>query len=368
MQRSNYIFLIGDFDFSDFCSGPQKVSKNLFSALSDKFNVLAFTYFQDGKKYGYLKKFFGIDSLLNNAFISGVFPILKNIFHYRPKVVHITGFRRFTVVALFLKRILKYKLFYTVNGIVRYENKFFRKESKFRMFENKIFEKLIFRYSDDIFYLSDDSLKMIKYYFPEIKADFHLVENGIEKEFFNAAEVISNCDMPLRICFSSDVNKPEKGFDFLAEAIDKINFPVVFTVFSDDDISRKFKSNIKVIKYNIQSTHEYISALRETDIFITASYYDNFNLSLVEAMALGKVPVATKQTGASRFISDGINGFTYNYGDSDALINILTALNYDRNQIEYISANAIKIYDVLSWNEVIKKYINVYNKYLAPNG
>ena len=85
-------------------------------------------------------------------------------------------------------------------------------------------------------------------------------------------------------------------------------------------------------------------------------------------MALGKVPVATKQTGASRFISDGINGFTYNYGDSDSLINILTALNYDRNQIEYISANAIKIYDVLSWNEVIKKYINVYNKYLAPNG
>lgn len=367
MEKSEHIFLIGDFDFSDFCSGPQKVSINLFSALSDKFNVLAFTYYQDGKKYGYFKKFFGIEEPVHNAFISGIFPILKNIIRYRPKVIHITGFRRFTIVALFLKHFLKYKLFYTVNGIVRYENKFFRKESKFSMFENKIFERLIFRFSDNIFYLSDDCLTMIKYYFPQTKADFHLVENGVEKYFHSAAKVFSNSDTPLKICFSSNVNKPEKGFDFFAEAINKINFPVSLFVFSDNDISHQFNSNIKVIKYNLKSTGEYISVLNEVDIFITASYYDNFNLSLVEAMSLGKIPIATRQTGASRFIREGINGFTYDYGDSKKLIDILSILNNDRSKCEDISKNAIKIYDTLSWNNVIKKYCYVYNKYLSPD-
>ncbi len=367
MQKNDYIFLIGDFDFSDFCSGPQKVSKNLFFELSKKYNVRAFTYYQDGSKYSYFQKLFKIEKLVPNAFISGIFPILYNIIRYKPKIIHITGFRRFTILALLFKRFLNYKIFYTVNGIVRFENKFFRKESKFSMFENKIFEKCIFIKADEIFYLSDDSLQMIKYFFKCPKANYHMIDNGIEKEFYVNRKLTENFNEPLNICFSANVNKKEKGFDFFADCINKLQFPVTLIVFSDDEIVRKFSGNVKIIKYNLKSTIDYIKAAEEADIIISASHYENFNLSLAEMMALGKVPVVSKQTGASRFITDGVNGYTYNYGDSVSFLKILNELNSDRKKLKFISSNAVKIYDTLSWDKVITKYEKVYDKYLAEH-
>jgi len=367
LQKNDYIFLIGDFDFSDFCSGPQKVSKNLFFELSRKYNVRAYTYYQDGSKYSYFQKLFKIEAIASGAFIAGIFPILINIIRFKPKIIHITGFRRFTILALLLKRFLNYKLFYTVNGIVRLENKYFRKESKFSMFENKIFEKLIFNKADDIFYLSDDSLQMIKYYFKSPNASYHLIENGIEKEFYDHRKTADNLNEPLRICFSANVNKKEKGFDFFADCMGKLQFPITLIVFSDDEIEKKFNDNVKIVKYNLKNTTEYIKAAEEADIIISSSNYENFNLSLVEMMAMGKVPVVTKQTGASRFITDGVNGFTFNYGDSVSLIKILNDLNQNRDKLKLISEYAMKIYDTLSWEKVITKYENVYDKYLIPD-
>lgn len=367
MQKNDYIFLIGDFDFSDFCSGPQKVSKNLFFEFSRKYNVRAYTYYQDGSKYSYFQKFFKIEAIAHGAFIAGIFPILINIIRFKPKIIHITGFRRFTILALLFKRIFNYKLFYTVNGIVRLENKYFRKESKFSMFENKIFEKLIFNKTDDIFYLSDDSLQMIKYYFKSPNESYHLIENGIEKEFHDSRKTFDNLNEPLRICFSANTGRPEKGFGFLVECINKLNFPVILTVFSNDNTNNYFSDSVKVIKYNLKNKLEYINAGDKIDVFVSASYYEPFNLSLVEMMTLGKVPVVTKQTGASRFITDGVNGFTFNYGDSVSLIKILNDLNQNRDKLKSISGNAMNIYDTLSWEKVITKYENVYDKYLMPD-
>lgn len=361
------IFLVGDFDFSDFLSGPQKVSKSIFFQLSKKYNVHAFTYYQDGSKYNYFYKLFKIEELVPGAYFTGIFPLIKNIFHFKPRIIHITGFGRFVIIICLLKNILNYKIFYTVNGIVIYENKFFRKESKFSMWKNKIVEKLIYKKADEIFYLSDNILETVNYYFKDKNATFHLCANGIEEIFHNNAKIVKNLSEPLRIGFSSNVRKKEKGFEFLLESLNKLSFPITLIVFSFDEINLPINSNIKIIRYELQNTKNYISKSTDIDIFITASYYDNFNLSMVEMMAMGKIPVVTRQTGASRYIKDNFNGFTYEYGNSTKLINILNHLNNNRNLLESLSINAMKIYDILNWEKVIKSYQNIYNKYLSSN-
>jgi glycosyltransferase involved in cell wall biosynthesis len=105
--------------------------------------------------------------------------------------------------------------------------------------------------------------------------------------------------------------------------------------------------------------------LRDKDIFISTSSNDSFNISSVEAMAAGAIPILTKETGSSRFIKQGVNGFVFGYGDTDSFVNAINLLNGDRIILQNMMKECPKIYDELSWKNISDLYESNYKNILA---
>ena len=112
---------------------------------------------------------------------------------------------------------------------------------------------------------------------------------------------------------------------------------------------------------NKLNASDLVNHYKDADIFLSLNKYDTFSISTVEAMASGLVPVVTEDTGMSRYIEEGTNGFTVKYGDADSLLNILNKLNNERVLIEKISNKAHGIYEILSWQNVYDTYRIIYS-------
>lgn len=87
--------------------------------------------------------------------------------------------------------------------------------------------------------------------------------------------------------------------------------------------------------------------IERAEFVVLPSLWENFPYTCLEGMALGKVVIATRGSGFSEIIDDGINGFLCNPDDSNALRDqILDCLN--RNDIGMIgdkAAEKVKVFD-----------------------
>jgi len=66
--------------------------------------------------------------------------------------------------------------------------------------------------------------------------------------------------------------------------------------------------------------------LAASDIFAVTSTNEGLPNALLEAMYLGNAPISTRAGGADEAIDDGVNGYMLDYGDEDALSNLLQSL------------------------------------------
>jgi glycosyltransferase involved in cell wall biosynthesis len=71
------------------------------------------------------------------------------------------------------------------------------------------------------------------------------------------------------------------------------------------------------------------TVLHGADCKVLASEREGFPISIIEAMACGVVPIRTPVDGAYEQIEDGVNGFLFPLGDSEALSNRLRDLLQD---------------------------------------
>jgi glycosyltransferase involved in cell wall biosynthesis len=100
---------------------------------------------------------------------------------------------------------------------------------------------------------------------------------------------------------------------------------------------------------------------KDKDIFLSLNKYDTFSIAAAEAMASGLIPVVTKQTGISRYVEDGFNGFTVEYGYLAEFKDIITKiLLLNQGDRENIRQNTIKISESLSWSSVYEMYCKLY--------
>jgi glycosyltransferase involved in cell wall biosynthesis len=83
--------------------------------------------------------------------------------------------------------------------------------------------------------------------------------------------------------------------------------------------------------------------LASADIFLMPSRFEGFGLSLVEAMAAGSVPVATRLQGITDMIvADGVSGFLCPMGDTRAFAEKIAWLSRHRDRLGQMSAQARK--------------------------
>ena len=360
------IIYLGSYSNSEILIGPEKVAKRIFDNLSITNNCTFIEYFFDGKKYSYYKKFFGkeiISDYKNKILKLGIFRILFALFKIKPDILHIITFERFAAIAFLYKLLFNVKFIFNIHGVVKYENKYIRGVKGFENIKDKICEYFFMNFSDILLFLSEDSVSIAKKYYKINDKKVRLISNGIDEIFYNVGlKRQFNNNKALSIVFIADAERKDKGFDFLKMTLEQVNFELNLFIVSGKADNNIIFDNTK-IKFNIlnlMSPEKLSSFLIDKDIFISASNFDSFGISSIEAIATGIVPILTLETGASRFIKNGENGFIVKYGDVNKLLEILKYIKMNPQIKEIIYKNNDSMYDTLSWNKISEMYKNIY--------
>lgn len=126
----------------------------------------------------------------------------------------------------------------------------------------------------------------------------------------------------------------------ILDALEHVNVEFESLLFCGAGDARPFKSayeathaDMNRIQFAEQFHHDnYLEVLSESDIFISASKSDGSSVSLLEAMAAGKICITSNFGSNLEWIESGVNGFTFNNGDSLDLartINLVLSLNVE---------------------------------------
>lgn len=192
--------------------------------------------------------------------------------------------------------------------------------------------------------IKDDLTK--KYGF-NVKHTF-VIPNAIEFEGFGARHNVSG-DGVLKLLSLGRIVDSDKGVFWLPRILKQLEgYPVMLTIAGGgpDLVALKERfSNIR-LKVNFVgpvSPKDVPSLFLAHDAFIFPSRFEGLGLTLVEAMAAGCVPVASKISGVTDFvIKDGESGLLFNIGNVQAATTSLISLIKNRNLLENISAAAQK--------------------------
>lgn len=102
-----------------------------------------------------------------------------------------------------------------------------------------------------------------------------------------------------------------------------------------------------------------VQYLWQSDVFVMISKGEIFGLVYLEAMALGVIPVGSKNEGIDGIIVDGENGFLCEAGSEEELSDIIMRIKYmTKEELQRLSNNAKQTAVNFSDYGVAKQYIN----------
>ena len=115
----------------------------------------------------------------------------------------------------------------------------------------------------------------------------------------------------------------------------------------------------KIVFTGRLSREQIIGYLKESEVFIMISHAEIFGLVYLEAMALGVIPIGSKNEGIDGIIVNGENGFLCEAGNVDELTDIIKKIkNMEEEELQCISRNAKQTANSFSDYGVAKQYID----------
>ncbi|MFO7826001.1 MAG: glycosyltransferase family 4 protein [Cyclobacterium sp.] len=160
-----------------------------------------------------------------------------------------------------------------------------------------------------------------------------------------------------------------KNIDKVLKALCSLNGKIRYDIFGDGPEKERLVNLIidlgledKVFIYGFIPHHLLVKKLPEYDVFILVSFPETFGRVYLEALAAGLPLIASKNSGIDGFIEDGNEGFLVNHLDPSEISEALTKLmnnQHLRNSMRQKTLEKVKFF---SWDSVIRKLYNVYNK------
>jgi glycosyltransferase involved in cell wall biosynthesis len=258
----------------------------------------------------------------------------------------------------------------------------FRKTNFFKKIYNSILIK-----GDLIIAISKHIEICIKNTFPKVSHKIKVVHRGVDLKLFdslniNPARIIAQAkliglkdNVPVIIMAS----RPAlwKGYSILIKALSKVNENFQCILIGAADGDKKFKDLLinKIIKYNletkvklVQSSKDIQAAMILADLIVMPSITpEPFGRIIVEAQALGKIPIAFDHGGASETIIDGKTGFLAKALSAESLAEkILLALSMKSAKRESMGNYSKKFVSKnFSHNKMCKLTLSIYKQCIA---
>jgi glycosyltransferase involved in cell wall biosynthesis len=258
----------------------------------------------------------------------------------------------------------------------------FRKTNFFKKIYNSILIK-----GDLVIAISKHIEICIKNIFPKVSHKIKVVHRGVDLNLFdslniNPARIIAQAkliglkdNVPVIIMAS----RPAlwKGYSILIKALSKVNENFQCILIGAADGDKKFKDLLinKIIKYNletkvklVQSSKDIQAAMILADLIVMPSISpEPFGRIIVEAQALGKIPIAFDHGGASETIIDGKTGFLAKALSAESLAEkILLALSMKSAKRESMGNYSKKFVSKnFSHNKMCKLTLSIYKQCIA---
>ena len=362
------VVFLGTYNESEVLTGPEKVAKRVFDEYCKTDPAVFVEYYQDGRNHSIFKKIFGKKIIRNESnskiIRAGIIPFILFLIRYRPQIIHIITFERFAKLVFSLKGFLNFKVIFNLHGIVYYENTELNIVGEKLTVKNHKAEEAFINKSDALLYLSDFYIDIGKKYYEIDESKLIKIKNGVDEVFSHSGSTWS-ANEKLKIVFSGDIKRKDKGFEFLKKALSALNQNIDLYIVGSKVYDLNIKDNIKIHFAGFLNAKELSEFYQDKDIFISASIYDTFSIAAAEAMCTGLVTIVTTTTGIAQYIEDGVNGFKVEYGDVGKLNEILLMLNSDQILWEKIIIEGQKIYEMMKWPKIVKSYRSIYSNLIS---
>lgn len=253
-------------------------------------------------------------------------------------------------------------------------------------FLKKIYNSILIK-GDLVIAISKHIEICIKNTFPKVSHKIKVVHRGVDLKLFdslniNPARIIAQAkliglkdNVPVIIMAS----RPAlwKGYSILIKALSKVNENFQCILIGAADGDKKFKDLLinKIIKYNletkvklVQSSKDIQAAMILADLIVMPSITpEPFGRIIVEAQALGKIPIAFDHGGASETIIDGKTGFLAKALSAESLAEkILLALSMKSAKRESMGNYSKKFVSKnFSHNKMCKLTLSIYKQCIA---
>lgn len=355
------VVFIGTYNTNEILTGPEKVCKRIFEEYSRIDKTLFLQYFQDGKKFSYLKKLFGYEITTNvngsDVIRVGIVRMLFELLKMDPKVLHILNFNRFVVSLYLLKIISRIKIFYTLNGIIRHENKYYYKESLYVRTSNILTENVLVYLSDKLFYLSDFAKGILNLYYSPDKNKLTKALNGLDKCFLDQ-DLSAVSDREINsLVFIGNINQREKGFSFLLKILKEIDVKIKLYIIDSSEKGNRLPKyqNLEIVFVDRMLPENIIAFLKDKRLLFTPSEYDVFSISSLEAISCGLYPFLSDQSGISELTGKYFSAYVFEFGNFNVAMKALE--NVIKTNLSY---QPLSKPELLSWQNILNNYYMPY--------
>jgi starch synthase len=156
----------------------------------------------------------------------------------------------------------------------------------------------------------------------------------------------------LRVLFVGALTQ-RKGLSYLLEAVRKLGSKIELTL-----IGRRasecsaLDAALRVHRWIPSISHcALLEEMSRHDVMVFPSLFEGFGLVILEAMSCGVPVIATPNTAAPDFFSDGQDGFIVPIRNSDAIAEKLEILMLDRDRLSEMSQAAARKAEQHSWEQ-----------------
>lgn len=198
-----------------------------------------------------------------------------------------------------------------------------------------------------------------------VKKEVHLIPHGVHNMFYIKTGGEKSYQTMRIICVARLIKL--KNIDLVINSLKKIKGNYIFHIYGVGPEMESLRSLIKSLDLEDRielkgfiDNKDLPKKLVEYNLFIMPSFPETLGRVYFEAMASGLPVIASKNTGIDGIISHGEEGFLVNHESEVELVHLLSNIMDNTIVLKEMSQYAYRKAENFNWDEVSKKYYNLY--------
>lgn len=278
-----------------------------------------------------------IDYLLNRKTLDAI------IAQEKPDLIHI---QEITPQLLRFLHLDRSKIVVTQHGIMKEELKYFdRLSTRLKGLFKALVERFVFPLFPNVLFISEYSRGL----FPRKPVFSEIIFNPVRKFFFNQD---SSTGDPNTILFAAAFSRIKNTGLLLSALAELKKFGIICRLHLAGGFKNKYYErliqqtvadlglNDQVIFHGWCTPKKIQELMSQCALFILPSRQETMPVVIGEAMAMGRIVIASDVGAVSEMFTDGSSGFLFPDNDKDALIAILKMVLFDPALRKRVSRNA----------------------------